>query len=171
MRRAGYLTAKRQSFTNMSTKTPSAETKTESPAASGALPEGLEPQAFARNMLTVGMKSQQLLMDFVARMARREGPAPIDPLNISGAMMALAKAMSGDRDAVLKAQEQWWDGFLTLWETTALRMLGGQAPPVVQPAPGDRRFKADAWKENEIFDFIKQSYLLTANAMQEMVGS
>lgn len=63
----------------MSAKTTSAETKTESPqkpgAASGALPEGLEPQAFARNMLTVGMKSQQLLMDFAARMARREGPA------------------------------------------------------------------------------------------------
>lgn len=155
----------------MSAKAPSAAPKTESPAAAGALPDGLEPQLFARNMLTVGMKSQQLLMDFVARMAHRDGPAPIDPLNISGAMMALAKAMSADRDAVLKAQEQWWDGFLTLWETTALRMLGGEAPPVVQPAPGDRRFKADAWKENEIFDFIKQSYLLTANAMQEMVGN
>jgi len=40
MRGAGYLMAKRQSFPNMITKAPSAETKTESPAASGALPEG-----------------------------------------------------------------------------------------------------------------------------------
>ncbi len=60
---------------------------------------------------------------------------------------------------------------MTLWETTAHRMLGGgEAPPVVEPAPGDRRFRAEAWQQNEIFDFIKQSYLLTANAMQEMVG-
>jgi polyhydroxyalkanoate synthase len=154
----------------MSAKAPAAEAKTESPGVSAGPLEGLEPDVFARNMLTVGVKSQQLLMDFVARMAKREGPAPLDPLNISGAMMALAKAMSGDRDAVLRAQEQWWNGFVTLWETTALRMLGGEAPPVVEPAPGDRRFRADAWKENEIFDFIKQSYLLTANAMQEMVG-
>jgi len=155
----------------MATKSPAAQTKAESPAAkTAALAEGLEPQLFARNMLTVGMKSQQLLVDFMARMAKREDPGPIDPLNISGAMMALAKAMSEDREAVLTAQTEWWNGFMALWESTARRMLGGEAPVVVEPAPGDRRFKADAWRENEVFDFIKQSYLLTANAMQEMVG-
>ena len=150
----------------MSAKAPAADSKTESPAA----PDALDTQAFARNMLTVGMKSQQLLVDFVARMAKRDDPGPIDPLNISGAMMALAKAMSGDREAVLKAQTEWWNGFMALWESTARRMLGGEAPAVVEPAPGDRRFKAAAWNENEVFAFIKQSYLLTANAMQEMVG-
>jgi len=135
--------------------------------ASESLP-GLNGQEFARNMLTVGMKSQQLLLDFAARMGKRDGP--IDPLNISGAMMALAKAMGEDRDAVLAAQTQWWNDVMTLWESTARRMLGGEAAAVVEPAAGDRRFKAEAWRENEVFDFIKQSYLLTANAMQEMVG-
>ena len=131
---------------------------------------GLDSQEFARNMLTVGVKSQQLLLDFAARLARRDSAQPLDPLNISGAMMTLVKAMSGDREAVAAAQAQWWNGFMTLWESTARRMLGGEAPSVVEPAPGDRRFRADAWKQNEIFDFIKQSYLLTANAMQDMVG-
>ncbi|MBA2589450.1 MAG: class I poly(R)-hydroxyalkanoic acid synthase [Alphaproteobacteria bacterium] len=120
-------------------------------------------------MLTVGMKSQQLLLDFAARMRHRDGP--IDPLNISGVMMALAKAMGDDREAVLAAQTQWWNDVMTLWESTARRMLGGEPEPaLVEPAPGDRRFKAEAWRENEVFDFIKQSYLLTANAMQETVG-
>jgi polyhydroxyalkanoate synthase len=131
---------------------------------------GLNSQEFARNMLTVGMKSQQLLLDFAARLAKRDKAAPLDPLNISGAMMTLVKAMSGDREAVTAAQTQWWNNFATLWETTARRMLGGEAPSVVEPAPGDRRFRAEAWQQNEIFDFIKQSYLLTANAMQDMVG-
>jgi polyhydroxyalkanoate synthase len=131
---------------------------------------GLNSQEFARNMLTVGMKSQQLLLDFAARLAKRDKAAPLDPLNISGAMMTLVKAMSGDREAVTAAQTEWWNNFATLWETTARRMLGGEAPSVVEPAPGDRRFRAEAWQQNEIFDFIKQSYLLTANAMQDMVG-
>jgi polyhydroxyalkanoate synthase len=131
---------------------------------------GLDSQEFARNMLTVGMKSQQLLLDFAGRMAKRDKAAPLDPLNISGAMMTLAKAMSGDREAVTAAQTEWWNNFVTLWESTARRMLGGEAPSVVEPAPGDRRFRAEAWQQNEIFDFIKQSYLLTANAMQDMVG-
>jgi polyhydroxyalkanoate synthase len=150
----------------MPSKAPAARPATES-----AAPDRLDTQEFARNMLTVGMKSQKLLVDFVARMAERDNPGPLDPLNISGAMLSLAKAMSGDREAVTRAQTQWWNNFMTLWESTAHKMLGGDADAVVEPAPGDRRFKAEAWKENEVFDFIKQSYLLTANAMQEMVGN
>ncbi|HSZ74724.1 MAG TPA: class I poly(R)-hydroxyalkanoic acid synthase, partial [Rhizomicrobium sp.] len=38
--------------------------------------------------------------------------------------------------------------------------------PLVQPASGDKRFKDKDWQENQIFDFIKQSYLLTANWLQ-----
>ncbi|HWX89578.1 MAG TPA: hypothetical protein VNY75_04685, partial [Rhizomicrobium sp.] len=149
----------------MPSKSPAAPASPES-----APPDALDTREFARNMLTVGVKSQQLMLDFIARMAARENPGPIDPLNISGAMLALVKAMGGDRDAVIEAQTQWWNSVMTLWESTARRMLGGEAPAVVEPAPGDRRFKAEAWQQNEVFDFIKQSYLLTANAMQEMVG-
>jgi polyhydroxyalkanoate synthase len=151
-------------------KAPDATRKPASGESAAPQPDGLNTPEFARNMLTVGMKSQQLLADFIARMAKREDPGPLDPLNISGAMLSLVKAMSGDREHVLQAQAQWWNGFMTLWESTARRMLGGEAAPVIEPAQGDRRFKADAWRENEVFDFIKQSYLLTANAMQDMVG-
>ena len=149
---------------------PDKKTGAPAPESQGAAQGGLNGQEFARNMLTVGVKSQQLLVDFMARMAKRDTATPLDPLNISGAMLNLVKAMGGNRDQVAQAQTQWWNNFMTLWEGTARRMLGGDTQPVVQPAPGDRRFRAEAWQENEVFDFIKQSYLLTANAMQDMVG-
>jgi polyhydroxyalkanoate synthase len=144
--------------------------KNPAPAPESVSPDQLDSREFARNMLTVGVKSQKLLVDFAARMAARENPMHLDPLNISGAMLSLAKAMSGDRESVVEAQTQWWNNFMTLWESTARKMLGGEAAAVVEPASGDRRFKADEWQQNEVFDFIKQSYLLTANAMQDMVG-
>ena len=149
---------------------PDKKTQTPPPESHGTAPDGLNTLEFTRNMLTVGMKIQQLLVDFIARMAKRDKAAPLDPLNISGAMMNLVKAMGGNRDQVAQAQAEWWNNFMTLWETTARRMLGGEAPSVAEPAPGDRRFRADEWQQNEVFDFIKQSYLLTANAMQDMVG-
>ena len=34
----------------------------------------------------------------------------------------------------------------------------------------DRRFKDDAWKENEVFDFIRQSYLLSARYINDVVS-
>jgi polyhydroxyalkanoate synthase len=83
----------------------------------------IDTREFARNMFTVGVKSQKLMLDFMARMNNRGGP--VDPLNISGAMMALAKAMGGDREAVAQAQAEWWNNVMLLWETTARRMLGG----------------------------------------------
>ena len=38
-----------------------------------------------------------------------------------------------------------------------------------RPSATDRRFKDDAWHENEVFDFIKQSYLLSARYVQDVV--
>ena len=61
----------------------------------------LDREKFASNMLKVGVQTQQLLLDFVKRMANRDNAGPLDPLNISGAFLALAKAMSRrprDRD-------------------------------------------------------------------------
>src|SRR3954471_18243203 len=54
-------------------------------------PDRLDTGEFAKNMLTVGIKSQKLVLDFMTRMASRKEAGPIDPLNITGAMLALAK--------------------------------------------------------------------------------
>ena len=131
----------------------------------------LDREQFARNMLQVGMKTQQLLADFFRRWAENDRPGPLDPLNISGAFLSLAKAMGQDRETVVETQLRLWKDWMGLWEATALRVLGGAAAPVVTPPPGDRRFRDAEWQRNEIFDFIKQSYLLTANAVQDMVAN
>src|SRR3546814_1087951 len=59
--------------------------------------------------------------------------------------------------------------YMRLCQSTAQRMLGQEADPVATPDKGDRRFKNPEWDENELFDFVKQSYLLTARWMQSTV--
>src|SRR6185312_271440 len=131
----------------------------------------LDGEKFARNMLSVGIRSQRLLSDFIKRAANgTKSPAPLDPLNVSGAFLALAKAMSTDRQTVIDSQLRLWKDWMELWESTALRILGGVGEPVIEPAPGDRRFRDAEWRQNEIFDFLKQSYLLAAGAVQNMVA-
>ena len=130
----------------------------------------VDREKFAHNMLRVGAQTQQILTEFFKRMAERDSAAPLDPLNISGAFLALAKAMGEDRQTVMSGQAQLWKDWMGLWETTARRMLGGEAAAVIEPASGDRRFRDSEWQRNEIFDFIKQSYLLTANSVQQMVA-
>jgi polyhydroxyalkanoate synthase subunit PhaC len=47
--------------------------------------------------------------------------------------------------------------------------MGVEAEPVIDAPSTDRRFKDDAWRDNEVFDFIKQSYLLSARFVQDVV--
>ncbi len=132
----------------------------------------VDREKFARNMLQVAGQSQKLIGEFLRRWADRENPGPLDPLNVSSAFFALLKAMGTDRQTVMESQTQLWRDWMGLWENTALRMLGdANTKPVIAPPPGDRRFRDAEWQQNEIFDFIKQSYLLSANAMQGMVAN
>ncbi|KEA62798.1 Polyhydroxyalkanoic acid synthase [Marinobacterium lacunae] len=43
--------------------------------------------------------------------------------------------------------------------------------PVVQPERGDRRFQSDEWSNNPIYDYIKQSYLLTSRMLVDMAAN
>jgi len=139
------------------------EPKTDAKAADGyVMPDPVE---FGRNMGRVAAQSRRLLTDFLKRQADRRGQ-PVDPLNISGAFLELFKHFAADPSKVVEAQFALWRDYLTLWQRTAQRMMGEDVEPVVAPAHGDKRFRDKDWQENQIFDFIKQSYLLTTNWLQ-----
>ena len=121
-------------------------------------------------MAKVAAKSQQLVGQFLARQSHRLGQEPLDPLNISGAWFALLKQMASNPAAMLNAQFELWRDYATLVQRTAERAAGRKVEPVVAPQPGDRRFRDHDWQDNQIFDFIKQSYLLTTNWMQRTVA-
>ncbi len=130
-----------------------------------------DPGTFTRNMVEVGIQSQRLLTDFLRRQASKAGSGePLDPLNLSGPFTELLRCMIADPSAMMEAQFQLWREYMSLWERTARKMMGGQVEETVAPAPNDKRFRDKDWQENQIFDFIKQSYLLTANWMQETVA-
>ena len=149
-------------------KPAAAAEKLGSAESAGPIPDAPRPEFLARNLLRAGIHAQELAAQSFSRMAARK--EPLDPLNIAGAMTSLFAAMAENRETVAQAQKEWWRDTALLWESTALKMLGGSAKPLVEPAAGDRRFRAEAWQTNEIFDFLKQSYLLTANAAQDMVN-
>ncbi len=125
-----------------------------------------DPAEFSRTMTDVAERSQRIVSEWLKRQAD-EKPAP-DPLNIGGAFLEMTAKLMASPARLLQAQFGFWQDYMTLWQNTAKRMTGGQAEPVID-APGDRRFKDQSWKDNEVFDFIKQSYLLSARYVQDVV--
>jgi polyhydroxyalkanoate synthase len=133
-----------------------------------------DPVELSRSMAEIADRSQRLVADWLKRqnLPASDGNAGMaDPLNIGGAFLEMTARMMADPARLVQAQLSLWNDYLTLWQRTTQRFLGGTAEPVVEANPGDRRFKDAAWSENTLFDFIKQSYLLTARWMQSTVKS
>lgn len=58
-----------------------------------------------------------------------------------------------------------------LWQSATKALLGTKVDPVVSEERNDRRFNDSEWSENPVYNYLKQSYLLNSNMMQEMVDS
>jgi polyhydroxyalkanoate synthase len=126
-----------------------------------------DPGLVSRTMAEVAERSQRIVADFLKR--QTENPAGnADPLNIGSAFLEMTTRLMTHPQRLVQAQLGFWQDYLTLWQNAARRMLGEQLPPVISEDPRDRRFKDEMWRENEVFDFIKQSYLLSARYFQSV---
>lgn len=128
-----------------------------------------DPEKLSAAMAEIAEKSQRLVSEFLAKQAEDPEISDPDPLNIGSAFAELTTHMMQNPAKLVEAQMELWQQYYTLWHNTTLRMLGEEAEPVVSPQKGDRRFRDEAWENNELFDFIKQSYLLSSQWMQNVV--
>src|SRR6185312_14076613 len=126
-----------------------------------------DPAEIGRSMADIAERSQRIVGDWLKRQASEEH-AP-DPLNIGSAFMEMTARMMTNPGKLMQAQLGFWQDYMSLWQNTARRFMGMDAETVIDASATDRRFKDDAWKENEVFDFIKQSYLLSARFVQDVV--
>ncbi|MGQ9370176.1 PHA/PHB synthase family protein [Azospirillum sp. ST 5-10] len=130
-----------------------------------------DPVELSRAMARIAEQSQRLVTEFLARQTGDGAAAGNpDPMGIGSAFLEMTTRLMADPAKLMKAQMSLWQDYLTLWQRTTQRLLGQEAPPVITPAKDDRRFKDAAWDENTLFDFIKQSYLLSARWMQSTVN-
>jgi polyhydroxyalkanoate synthase len=141
---------------------------TQDNAAKDAEPDA---QAFAENMAKAAEKCQLILQEFLSRQDCDITNKSIDPLNMGNAFMELFARMMGDPVRLVERQLGFWQDYLTLWQNTAYKLAGDEKPPVIAPDSRDRRFKDESWNENTVFDFLKQSYLLSARHLQNSVGA
>ncbi len=126
--------------------------------------------AFAANLATVAEKATAVWAKFVEANAADQRPMHADPLNVGPAFTELGQALMGRPREMGDAMLRLWLQQAELWRRAVLRMWGMQEDPLVRPAPGDKRFKDEDWSQIAIFDYVKQSYLLTSNWIMDVVN-
>jgi polyhydroxyalkanoate synthase len=119
----------------------------------------------------IAVHSQKIVADFLARQQQdpQSMSTHVDPLNIAKAFMEMTTKLMSDPVKVYQAQLDLWQNYVDLWRNSTMRFFGGEAAPVIEPTKGDKRFNDPAWQESAVFDFIKQSYLLTSRWIRSTV--
>ena len=118
----------------------------------------------------VAERSSRILADFMEKQSHSLSAAMRDELGIGKAFMDLYARMAADPALVASMSMAMWADYMKLWQSTWMKMLGMNTPPVAEPVKGDARFKDEDWSSNFVFDHIKQSYLIAARHIQQTIA-
>lgn len=128
-----------------------------------------ETQDLAATLGQIAEQSSEMVSDFLKDNYGIDYATQIDPLNIGGAFLELTTRLMTNPAILVQAQMSLWKSHMDLWQSTTRRMMGQEVEPTIAPDHHDRRFKDEAWQDNELFDYIKQSYLLSARWLRSTV--
>ncbi len=129
-----------------------------------------DPQEICKTYAEVAQRASHLLTEHMKRQMSRGITPPEDELGIAKAFMELASKMLSNPFRIAEAQMQLVWNYMTLWQNATMRFMGLPAAPVAAPEEGDKRFRDEQWEEHFLFDFIKQSYLLSARHIHDVVS-
>jgi len=130
-----------------------------------------DAQDVVKTYAEVAQRASKLITEHVQRQMEKGVSTPTDELGIAHAYMdMMSKMMANPYKLAQNQMSLVWDYF-SLWQHSMLRVVGMQGAPVAAVKKGDNRFKDAQWEEHFLFDFVKQSYLITARHIHESVGS
>jgi len=130
-----------------------------------------DPEAFGRNVLRLMEEGTKAMQGLLERAQRSSEPyALANELMEGGKLLsAVMQPWLADPAKLIEAQGALLTSYMQLMATTTQRAVGGDGAPVIEPEPGDNRFKDPEWSSNPYFDFWKQAYLITARWLQDML--
>lgn len=145
------------------------------PTSPGLLPEAdLEAlETISRNVMQSALKSQKLMADVMRRSL--EGDTSLmpkaDPLHAAPELAQTWEKVLSEPEVLLQAQSDLYRGYLDLWASATKRMMGEEAAPAIEPEKGDKRWRAEEWRDNPMFDAMKQSYLLNQRFILNLINN
>lgn len=129
-----------------------------------------DPVAFSKALVHIAHKSHHIISEFLARHyddSLQHNSMP--PLHIGRAFMEMMTSIMMNPAKLVHAQLTLWSDYIKLWQHTTQKLFGKEAESLISPPTNDRRFKDPAWDESIVFNYIKQSYLLTTQWILSVV--
>jgi polyhydroxyalkanoate synthase len=114
-------------------------------------------------------RAQQMMLEHVARNMGEAAAAGTAPPSAMAAAQWPGMNLFPDPATLARQQTELWTQGLALWQ----QALGGSPqaaldPALAEKADKDKRFNAPQWRDNPLFDMIRQSYILIS---ERLLGS
>lgn len=93
------------------------------------------------------------------------------PLHLQEAYAGLVANLMKQPEKMATLQAEYWANTTKLWQNTMARFQGNTEAPAVPADKLDKRFKSPEWHDNLLYDYIRQSYLLTREWTMKLVES
>jgi len=123
----------------------------------------LDTQEMNRALARIAERSRLAVADFLDRQSRDTSLADFfDPLHVGDAFLQMTAQIMASPAQIVEAQMSLWSSYMQLWQHTARTMMGETEAPAAS---------SEQWNRDELFDFVKQSYLLTARWIQALLRS
>ena len=119
-------------------------------------------------------KIEELSQRFVSALSHKKSihpglQAPGQDLYLKAATAYFAEMMSHP-SKILENQVGYWGKALTHYIDAQHSLLSGKLEPPENTGPSDARFSNPVWDEHPYFNFIKQQYLFSADAVRDAVS-
>ena len=128
-------------------------------------------ETLSLNLARAAMTAQGAIAEAALRQADRPSGLTPDPFHVAPSLSEVMARLASQPDRLMRAQADLFGRYMDLWKASAQRLHGQEFQPTVEPARSDKRFTDPEWTSNPVFDVIKQSYLITADWLNELVSS
>ena len=128
----------------------------------------MDPIQLSLSLGEIAVRSHRLMLDFLTRRPELSGLG--DPTGAGQAFLQLTAKLIANPMSIAQAQLELWADHMKLWQRTTERLFDPTSRSDQRPAATDRRFQHPAWTENVLFDYIKQSCVVSAEAILSAVN-
>jgi polyhydroxyalkanoate synthase subunit PhaC len=145
--------------------------KSKDPGSSEGEETGSQLEALARNMVRLfdqGAKAASTLAERSSANGNGSYSMSAEITEAAKSLGEVARHWVADPSKLVAAQGELFRSYADLWDRSVRRFLGEKVEPVVEPEPGDNRFKDPDWSNTQFFDFWKQAYLITSRWAEDL---
>ncbi|MEL6287596.1 MAG: class I poly(R)-hydroxyalkanoic acid synthase [Pseudomonadota bacterium] len=137
-----------------------------------ALLADFDPEVFAKNLARAVDDGTKLVGSIAER--SQDVPGQVqqseDLGHVASLFVEVLQSWMERPDTFAEAQGALMRDYADLFAHMSARLTGQNVEPVVEAAPGDRRFKDEEWSSNPYFDFWKQAFLIGEKWAQSLVA-